>query len=190
MLEFLFSFWVLLPILFIMLLVCEENSAPGIGLFLLVVILGAREFYVGFEPGYSIFAWCKYHPWWTVGFAACYLPAGMAWSIYRWHRHVGKRKDDFNEWIISREGQQQYTWWIDREHKDRTEETLAEWVAGQKENFRPVVRHNKSRIMAWIGYWPLSAVWYFCSDFLVEIWESAYRQLVGVFEKITARNFD
>ena len=84
-----------------------------------------------------------------------YLVAGVAWSIFRWFRYVKTNVAEYNE-SPSESHYADLKWKID-------------------------AHHNKSRITAWIAYWPWSLVWNIIGDVCVTI----YEHLQGVYQNIS-----
>lgn len=59
--------------------------------------------------------------------------------------------------------------------------------AVQIANKLPVASANKSRLMWWIGYWPLSFVWTLLSDPFTKACQAVYNQLGKTYDKIRAQ---
>lgn len=84
-----------------------------------------------------------------------YVVAGVIWSIFRWFRYVKECADYYKQYP----SQSNYS-----SLQDKID-------AGE----------NKSRITAWIAYWPWSLVWNLIGDVCVTI----YEQLQGVYQNIS-----
>lgn len=84
-----------------------------------------------------------------------YALVGAIWSLYRWAKHV-------KEAVA-----------YAKLHDNK--------ISANDYILTP--RHQKSKIVAWILYWPFSAGWNLVEDFVVKIYES----LTQVYDKITKK---
>lgn len=84
-----------------------------------------------------------------------YVVVGVLWSVFRWFRYV---KDLTNKY-----------------KKNPSESALSTL------KYALDVSDNKSRITAWIAYWPWSLLWNIIGDLCVTV----YEQIEGVYQKIT-----
>lgn len=50
---------------------------------------------------------------------------------------------------------------------------------------RPYAEDNKSRIVSWMMYWPVSVIATCIFDFIKRAWNSLYEKISGVFDSIT-----
>jgi len=57
------------------------------------------------------------------------------------------------------------------------------------ERIKPKIRNSKTSVIMWIGYWPLSLVWFIINDAVREIAETIYNYISGVFQRISDRMF-
>lgn len=90
-----------------------------------------------------------------------YAVSGIVWSMFRWFRYVKSTADTYRE-----------------EHGGKlTEQNRSTLV------YKLKASNNKSRITAWIAYWPWSLVWNITGDFF----KMAYESLQGVYQSIADR---
>jgi len=94
-----------------------------------------------------------------VGGVVVYGLIGLAWSVFRWFRHVKAKIAD---------------------QKRRYGEVISTSSARDIKETVDVSR-NKSRILSWIVYWPWSMIWNITGDFFNMLYES----ISGVYQKIT-----
>ena len=53
----------------------------------------------------------------------------------------------------------------------------------------PKPRENKATIMYWLGYWPLSMLWFFFHDVIERIIQRIYRHFITMYERIARNTF-
>lgn len=88
-----------------------------------------------------------------------YFVVGGIWSLFKWYLHLTNVRAEMKEYG----------------KKERPRESYA--------------RHNKGRIMGWIGHWPFSIVGTFFGDFLYRIGRTIYNYLGGTYERIEKHVF-
>lgn len=54
---------------------------------------------------------------------------------------------------------------------------------------RPRAANNKSRIIFWMAYWPLSIIWYIVRDLFVDLWNAIYRRVADLFQRVSNHVF-
>ena len=95
---------------------------------------------------------------------AVYVGAGIAWSVWRWIKYVKETVESYNE----KKGGK-----LD----DYTKSSIKDAVS---------VSRNKSKITAWIAYWPWSAFWNITGDFFKMIYEN----MKAVYQKIANKELE
>jgi hypothetical protein len=53
----------------------------------------------------------------------------------------------------------------------------------------PQVQHYRRKILAWMGYWPLSLLWSMLGDVLTRAWKFILRRLTGIMQSMSNRMF-
>ncbi len=91
----------------------------------------------------------------TIG-ALVYVIFGTIWSVWRWKNFVEKKVEEYNNG--NRYG-----------------------IAHLKQEVSP--KNNKSQLIAWIIYWPFSAIWNLIGDVVTTV----YNSMVGFYNSITER---
>lgn len=148
-------FWVLLAVLSIIFIASIENEKYAVPT--LITLVFTAVYWKAFSA-LSL-------DWRAVAIGVgVYAFVGILWSIFRWFKFV---KSAANEY---------------RSKKAGSENSLTE---GQLADLRREisVSNNKSRITAWIAYWPWSLVWNITGDFFTMIYEN----LEGLYQKIADR---
>lgn len=110
--------------------------------------------------------------WHAIGIGALvYVLVGTVWSIFRWFRFVKGVADTYRE-----------------NYADTVDGTINHLSPGKLADLKREidVANNKSRITAWISFWPWSLVWNITGDFFKMVYEA----LSGVYENITKKALD
>jgi hypothetical protein len=156
------AFWPALIILLwlIATTVCVVNEAPGIALILLVAVTAVLYFMNGFNP----FLYVYEHPFRVIMYAVVYVGIGIAYSAFRWDWHVARWRDEY-----------------DAIPKDRTDDRRSAYRS------LPTAARSKYRIITWMAYWPWSAFWWACADFLKEMFSRIYARLSFMYVRIAER---
>jgi hypothetical protein len=58
-------------------------------------------------------------------------------------------------------------------------------VARLDVNYNRMVRHNKGRITTWMVFWPFSLLETFLGDFLVRVFNTIYKTLAGMLQRMS-----
>lgn len=135
-----------------------------------------------------------------------YLIIGLLWSRFKWSRFLSEK---FNKFFAARD------LFLKEKNidKDRLQSLVGEdlqeyiekirsysgqhWagagnsktVAAFHESLAPKAVTNKSSIVMWIAYWPVTIFWYFCADFLADIGKALYNMVGGHFQKMSNEKF-
>ncbi len=89
-------------------------------------------------------------------FALCYLVIGIAWSAFKWYRYVKKQV--------------------------RLAKSRKSFTEAMHENLKDTLSlsNNKSRITAWLAYWPFSLIWSLTGDF----WNMIFENVKALYQRI------
>lgn len=141
------------------------------------------------------------NPWSTLGFVGGYILIGVLWSFIKWASYVKRKlrgiKKIKDEFIV--------------EHKEINDENLKllnvklgdlnlensyghsfrlsgkdtlEYVL---QKVSPIASENKTIIIAWISYWPMSFVGTFLNNPFRHFFEWLHENLSGYYDKITKK---
>lgn len=133
-----------------------------------------------------------HHPMMILCGVALYFPIGAAWSFFRWFMFVHSKLDEYvdfkTKWLISK-GQTSF---------DNIPDHLKEgWVKNLEHGYEykelikpPLVRENKSRILRWIGYWPISAMAWAFNDMVRGFCKMIYGRIANWLQSIANSVFE
>ena len=166
----------------------EEGWASGIVSFVLALLL--------WNYGKDIWAFVSTNIATTIYFSLGYIILGMGWSILKWNEFVKKKVEKFKK--------------VRSEYLERNEKfsetdkihmkALCDYLRGfdfkvwsQDVNsmkdivvkIMPNGSDNKSSIIAWISYWPLSLVATLLNNPFRRLWLYVYSLCSGVYDKIS-----
>lgn len=189
-----FWFWALIAVEFFWLLAClHQENGWGIGLSLLG--LGAILWLFG---DFNVFAWIWTNPILMLECAAGYLLIGVGWSLSRWKMFCVDVREVLQETRSEFLRDKKITEITD-EHRDDWRDRLrnATWPHTQKswrsidsiDDIIPQAGEHKGTIMYWMGYWPLSMLWFFLHDMIERFFTAIYRKLKRLFQSIAQATF-
>lgn len=153
------GFWLLLAALSIVYTVSVEVDKHGVAIFatILAILLGWNNLGLLFHNWQLL----------LIGVAA-YGIAGGAWSVFRWLKYCRKYVETHpNEKISLIEGY----------GDNKRTLTLEQYYS---EKLKP--SDHKSRLIAWIVYWPWSLIWNVIGDFFTGIYDA----LANVYNRVAA----
>jgi len=137
----------------------------------------------------------------TAIIAAAYVGIGVVWSAFRFWWYMGNKiqgiKNGERDWTVSKlkdyyqssaGGNVPYNDARVKAEKEYDANGMpsnlyADWNQHVDEN-SPKAIQNKGNIMRWMGYWPISVVWFIISDFVTELFAKVYYRLSKVYEGI------
>jgi hypothetical protein len=155
----------------------------------------------------NVFSWIWSNPLMTLYYVIGYFVIGAAWSLIKWRfvcgdvrdKYLEVRDDFFGEHKliagqpISPELQ---TRWISRVRGVNWSGYLpvetADWRRREINSIKDIIpkaKDYKSCVLFWIGYWPLSAFWFFLSDLLERLITGIYNFLSGLLQRIANATF-
>ncbi len=117
---------------------------------------------------------------WTTAliYAACYIPAGIAWSMYRWKRYCSTAVEDFK---VSYAMESAHVTGIDTQEARNTRKDMAQ--DSLKHDLAP--NNNITRFAHWIIAWPFSVVENVLGDVYDMVVKGIKKYLVGVYTRIS-----
>lgn len=170
------SLFVLLCVVEIVLLfVLTEKEHGFAATASLVGFVAALQFYFGVD----VWAFVQANVTALSASVIAYFMIGVGWSIFKWYWWVGKEADSLKE---KKEEHIRGAFWNAKETNQEDKDKF--WTKFVKEHI-PNPKTEKARILRWMGYWPVSALWFVLNDFVREIFNHLYYRFVAVYQKIT-----
>lgn len=184
-----YGLFALAATLFVIGLVAVSFESVFLGVVAVIAVVFA---YNGLAGG-AVWAWLTANPYNALYAFLGYVAAGVVWSFAKWMFHVWREKDRYVE--------------VKEEFLAHHNISDAEWRAlestdGQKyESIRraimsgfgmkglPKASQHKARIIAWMMWWPASAVWTLIDDPLRRLFNWIYARVSSVYDKITKMIF-
>jgi hypothetical protein len=180
-------FWVALVAWLVIVWLLSEND---MGFFGLVSTIGYCCL-LQFVFHVNISGWMLANPWNLMLFLGSYFVAGSLWSFWRWFLFVRDKLEPYNKLKSD--------WFVDKgltPVETIPEELKEEWVKFIEKDYSrknlvrtPLVRENKSKIMRWIGYWPLSVVTWALNDMVRRFVRMIYDSIHDWLQSIANRVF-
>ena len=196
-----FWFWALLAIEFIALLIFIENEWPGWALFSIIGTCCLLH-WCGNVP---IVAYITGNPW-VIGIGvAIYILVGAPWGCLKWWFWLRNQRERYidirRSWIaglpnkIKRGGVTGPELAAYKEviaAKKVTKSAKEYWQKYLKDEHgyrhgsfeKPLLRHNKRRIIMWMGYWPFSMLWTVINDPVRKLFRQVYHSIEGILQRI------
>jgi hypothetical protein len=157
------------------LILLTEHDRGAIATASLVGFLAVLQLYFGID----LLGFAQTHVTFIASGVILYFVMGVAWSVFKWYWWVGKTADELKEQktrII--EDRFSHIKDVDDEKREGF------WAKHVKESI-PSPRHHKSKILRWMGYWPISVAWFVLNDFVREIFNHLYYRFVAIYQKIS-----
>ncbi len=155
--------YVLLAIVAVVLFIAASNDSLMVAFWTTIIGFAAFQLLSNADP----WGYVRENPKDIAFWAAAYFPIGVAWSFFRFWRVLKNKgasllqlKPNFKP--------------------DWRDKTWAEYV----NNEMPKARHNKSRIVCWITYWPFSASAYVLVDILCDLGNWLYSLFSGLYQRL------
>jgi hypothetical protein len=174
------GFYVFLGLLTIVMWAALENEKH----FLATLSMVAAFVLFSFLGGCNVFAFTLHNLPLMLTYALVYVVAGLFWSIAKWWFYVRGRVDKLLELRAEfLEGKKlpSNTPWTDELQKDFNSHCYAAAELAR----RPVARKNKSKILAWMVYWPWSLTWTMINDPIMKLFRALFKRFHGLFEAIS-----
>jgi len=114
-----------------------------------------------------------------------YFVIGTVWSFFKWYLTVNKYVNDYNDNKTE----------FRKNLNSANDKTISEkefderWQRYPHKPRRPHAKNEKSTISYWIGYWPISVVFFFFEDFFKKIIEHIMNVFRGVYTKIEEKQY-
>ncbi len=135
-----------------------EFERTGFAALTILVGLGALHYVFG----YDVFGTVLHNPLAVVVGLVAYTLVGVGYSLLRWNWYCGAWRRDYDA--------------ADTHMQARL------WYS------KPAAKDSKNRITTWMMFWPWSALWWFLSDFITEVFDRIYTSFAKVYQRIAERH--
>lgn len=155
-------FWIVVSIAAIFIIYSlDTEDWGGTGATVTLIITSVLIWIFGGDTMSNIFSYISDNPMRILGFLGIYALAGVAWSFVKWYFYLLGTKE--------------------RLLKDGNEDIRQYDI--------PTASDNKGRLIAWMTYWPFSAVWTIINDPIKRFFKFLFGRLENVFQKMSDRMF-
>lgn len=185
-------YFALLFIAVVFLFVSIAHDSP-IGALLTLVVGGAVAHFL---LGYNLYQLAVDNPAVTYSVLAGYFPVGVLWALLKWYLLLTKVRDEFLEekdkWMrdnlsnLSADKMEEE--WRLRSSGKKTRKSEGDYFIPKLE--KPTASKNKSKIVSWIAYWPVSFIWTMIADFVQGLARRIYQKISKVFIKMSDKVFE
>jgi hypothetical protein len=117
--------------------------------------------------------------------AGLYLLAGVVWARLKWSLTLRKITD--SDAYKTYRGSENYA---KKSNGDLPHSLSGKGLRWVNERLTVPVDSYKSRIIGWIGYWPVSATLWVVGDFVADVMNAIYRWIRGHFQGVADRAFE
>lgn len=181
------AFWIALAFWFVILWALVENDHGFFGLLSVVAYGCLLQF--GFKV--DVGSWVLGHPIPLIAFAVLYFFLGSGWSFWRWYLFVKDQLEPYmqmkTDWLIKK-GETTFTSMPDHLKEEWVKYIEDDWK--RKEMCQtPLVRDHKSKIMRWIGYWPISAITWTFNDMIRRFVKMIYNRIHDWLQSVANKVF-
>jgi len=181
------GFWLALVVWFIVLWALVENDHGFFGLISIIAYGCLLQF--GFNV--DVLHWVLGHWMPLLVFLGFYFVIGAGWTFFRWYLFNKDQREPYDtmkaEWLA---GKNETNFAVIPNH---LKDEWAKYIAGdwQREQMCkiPLVREHKSKIMRWIGYWPISAITWAFNDMIRRLVRTIYNYIHDWLQSIANNVF-
>lgn len=172
----------------------EEN---GWGTGLSLIGLGVVLWFFG---DFNVFAWAWTNPLFMLECIGAYLVLGAVWSLSKWKMLCVDLRDTFQEVKKDFRIKNKITKdtippnlrskWLDFLNDSNWGKNR--WLRGRINGIEDVIpkpSEYKTAILYWLGYWPLSILWFFFHDMIERIFDWIYKTFTRVYHSIARSTF-
>jgi len=186
-----FWFWALIIAELVLLFVFIENE-NGVEATVSLVIFAACLQWLG---NVDLIGYVLSNPLSILAVVAAYFVIGSVWGIIKWWVFCRDRLEEYQdarENFLRSHG-------ADPSLKTMPENLRAAWKKwlddhrnydqGRTLDEAPRASKNKSRIMRWMSFWPVSMIWSLINDFVKRIFKTIYQKIAGFLQRISDNMF-
>lgn len=183
------GFWLVTVAVFLAIVALVENEKEFFAGLLLIGTVAAMYFC----GNSGMLTWVKDHPQQLLWYALGYIGIACGWGILKWTLFVHGQNDKYED------AKAQFL--KDNDATELTQELKEKWTEHAKEgryskrgsygvDFKfaypaPEARDHKSRIVAWMTYWPWSAFWTILNDPIRKLMRFLYNRIAGLLNGIS-----
>lgn len=156
-------FWLLLVLTVILMTAfVEKEEQTGTGATITFLVSMALMCFLGnLETFKSLLNYVTENPGTIIGLGLLYIVLSVAWSFFKWYFYLSAIKEY---------------------HKQRTFDI-------RKDDINISSSENKTRVLVWMSYWPLSATWTIINDPIRKMYKHILYRLSGFYQGISDRMF-
>lgn len=149
-------FWAPIVIAAVAIAVAVESDHVGWATFFVVALAALLWLFGNVDP---VVQWVKQRTLWDLVWVGVYFAVGSIYTVPR-------------------------LWWYVRKLKREYDRDVARYGAQAVSSRKPTVDGNKSRIIGWIIYWPLSMAWFLFNDPAYRLAEFIYERFGSIYQRI------
>lgn len=179
-------FWFFLAIVGFVLFANIHNEKPGWGLIVVLLALGALQLASDFKP----FTWIAQNPWTFAMYVGGYLVVAVAWTVIKWFMFTTRAKETYaaiRADFVASLGRPFDV--VNDKAGLHTKITYSNYNERFGRQIPPSPRENKRRIMLWLVFWPLDAIWSIINDPVVRLFRFIYTLISGTLQRISTGRF-
>lgn len=175
----------ILPALALITLVDQRNGfSSGLGVVIITALL------VTLLSNFNPFSWLINHTYEVAFYALIYFVAAVIYGTFRWYLFLRDRAAEYQK----ERDERLPTWLTQNSYADLSSEKaqleFRNYMRGcMSGEFPPHPRNNKARIVAWMAYWPFSALWVFTHRPLMWIWDTVHDFTANLYARMSRRVF-
>ena len=181
-----FWFWALIAAEIILLFMFVEWE-NGFGATVSLIVFAAALQWCGDT---NIIGFIFDNPLRLLAVVAAYFLLGGIWGTVKWWIFIRDRLEEYEELrdeFLRNKGLTEGTTvpqQFRREWKENLERNRSYSLHGRSLADAPRARDNKSRILRWMSFWPVSLLWSFLDDFVKRIFRSIYQRIHNFLQRI------
>jgi len=157
---------IILLALLIALTALAETDNGGIGFWVMVTVFAIFEFWLYKGCMDPIGMYIVYNPGIVVFGVVAYIILGVLWSFCKWYMYLKDYKREFDTYH-------------------------AKWKTDNPtpESSRINPKENKSRLISWMAYWPLSACWFIMHKPFTRLYNWIFEKVSKTYQQIADKVF-
>ena len=180
-------FWAALAVWLVAVWALTEKEHGFLGLLSTVAYCLVLQFVFKVD----VAGWLLAHPVPIIIFACIYFFVGAGWSFWRWYLFVKDQLEPYvqmkTDWLVSK-GETTFHTIPDHLKDEWAKYVENDWYRKEKCQ-TPLVRDHKSKIMRWIGYWPISAISWAFNDMIRRFVKMIYNRIHDWLQSVANRVF-
>lgn len=156
-------FWLLIVLTVILMTAfVEKEDQTGTGATITFLVSMALMCFLGnLEAFKSLLNYVTENPGTIIGLGLLYIVLGVVWSFFKWYFYLSA---------------------IREEYKNSSYEVEKSLISINSSS-------NKTRVLVWMSYWPLSTIWTIINDPIRKMYKHILYKLSGFYQNISDRMF-